>query len=599
MSVFEDTWRLDMDAAIIGQIQKLNKKVDKLEASFKETGTAAKKTGTAMKGVAKETKKVGKAGENASKAIEGVAQSMGISAVSGERLANVWLAAGAAAGALLFAVGALATKGLKAYIKSNKDAQDAVERLDKAQERFFETLGKAIFEEEKGITTLDSFAGKLDELAVVVKVNEKAIRGFAEGLVTATDAVVNFYTSGLQVVTFPILGFADLLIAAGGVVLNFGLGIFETIAQMLKAVDVLPDTMKKVIGITDGLQANILASTDITEGFVATLDDQMTAMRGLSDDLAEAAKGTKDFGGATQDAERDLQSFQGPMKTWIDDIKTGTKSVNKLDKALGNLVIRAGKGASAFATLTNEQRAAAAAAEGSLFATEGGFATGRTGFQGLTAERVDPGQQGFKGLLESEDTDEEKAAARAKADATAETEDQLARLDAAFANFAEGGVMLAVSSLGGFVGALAEGNFNAGEFGKGILISLGNMMVNLGEAAVVAGGIGKWFQEGGLFAAPEMGLLLGGAAIVLGSILAGGVKGTQGGGSGARGGDRAAAATRRTVSQQDRSRSDREDRQEAPQDIWLDGGKVGKAVTKRQAQAMRRGAMMPVTEARR
>jgi hypothetical protein len=497
-----------------GDVDKLNESLTKQEKTALKAARADKMLAKEMKVAADKTKLL--AGEqkklaartaNATKGIEGLAQGMGIGALSGERLANVWLAAGATAGALIGAIGILAGKSLVTYVSKNIDAQRAVERLDKAQNRFLETLGKAIFAEEKGIKTLDSFAGKLDQMALAVKENDKEVRNFAEGIVDATHAVTTFYTAGIQLALLPITGFIDLLAKAGGGVLKFSLGVVETLAQLTKAVGVLPKEMQEVIGFTNGMQDSISGLTDLSDGLTVKLHKSMQATRDFGDDMAGAAKGTKDFSGAIQEAERELQETQGPIKTWADVATVQTARVRDGFFELNKEVSKLNEG---FGIL--EQPAFSAADVG--FATEGGFGAGRFGFAGLTAERLDPGADGV-----AEAAAELQAPVGLAQSETSLMNEEAVDLNASLNELASGGIANVTAGIGTYIEAMAAGQSQSVSFGAGLALSMGELMQSVG-AGMIALSTAKLIADEG-FINPLAGIAIGALLVATGAATAG------------------------------------------------------------------------------
>ncbi len=593
MSVFNDTWKLDIDTAFERQIAKSVKQVSKLDDAFDDVEKEAKQADKAIRKVAKSTEKAGNASANATKAIEGVAQSMGISALSGERLANVWLAAGAAVGAVIAGVGVLVSKSLTAYIAKNKEAKDATERFAKAQDRLLVSLGSAIFAGEKGANTIDAFASKLDGFTAAIKRNAKPIRGFVEGTVDATNALVKFFTSGLQIVTFPILGFIDLVKQAGGSIIDFALGTIEGLAQIMNAVGVLPDSITKdVLGITDGVQKNVRDMTDISKGLVSSLDKSMTSARKFGDEMTTAAKGNDKFTSSMVKADKALQEFVGPVKTWGDEVKTAGVKVDRAAIAARELAAALNfepgiASAKKFVKLLDDIEAGLTKVSGE----QSGFGGGLTenlaggGFAALAQDQT--AQQGFAGAI-TEKVDP----------AAAQGIQVLDDLNVAFDDFANGGIMSAVDSFGLFAESMAAGTFNAGDFGKATLASLGDLLTQLGKGAIAAGLIGDWFQKGGLISNPGLGIGLGVAAFALGKVLSGGLAASGSRASSSGSGQRAASVARQSARDRNQDRNAADDQTGGDLVVVLDGNIVGRTVRKRDAQASRRGEFVASTTLR-
>lgn len=678
MAVFQDTWKLDIDAGFIGVLGKAEAQLDDLDDSFESVARASKRTNEslsktekeaaraakamereaakaakqlardlaaadraavraakalekdaakgarllarAMEKAERESKRTAKAlerdvakGANAvaramakaeretkrealalsragkearalnidrlTKSVEGLSGAMGIAGVSGETLANGWLAAGVAVGALIASIGALASKSLSAYAKKNVEAKDAVDRLTKAQDRFLVSLGAAIFAEEKGVKALDSFAGRLDSFGAAVTKNKEQVRGFAEGLVDATRIAVKFATVGIQAGLTPMLAFVDLIVAAGGVILNFTLGTIESVIQLLNVIDILPDSITKdLVGITDGVQKEILELTDITEGFTVGLHRTASGVRDFADDMSDAAKGTKDFSGKAQKAEKAVQEFQGPVKTWLDE-DLGPKfagSIVKIASAMDELnaielqMTEFDKLLGVLDDIEDGLTKVSAAQAG--FATEGGFGTGLTGFGGV-AERLTKG--------------EEKGLGAAFKDANGTVKDASIDISSELGDFGASGIALATDAMSTFIETMAEGSFTAASFGQGILVAVGSWIGDFGEAMIMAGIMAQFVQGGNLLIAPAAAIGLGIAAVTLGGLMSGlGKRGGGGGGASASSGaDAAARRTQRTISD---DRSSAEDREDATVVIMMDRQVVGRVLRADAKQSARR-----------
>jgi hypothetical protein len=113
-------------------IDKLNETLTKQEKAALSAARADKKLAASMKSAGAEAKRMEGRTDNLKKSIEGIAQGMGLSAISGERLSNSYLAIGAAAGAVVGGGLALIKGALETYTARNKEAKEAADRLTKS-----------------------------------------------------------------------------------------------------------------------------------------------------------------------------------------------------------------------------------------------------------------------------------------------------------------------------------------------------------------------------------------------------------------------------------------------------------------------------------
>lgn len=538
-------------AKVEREAQKAEKALDRdVAKAARESARAMSKAEREAEQLAKKLDRTRKAAkklnlENARKGIEGLAQGMQIGALSGERLANVWLAAGAAAGAVAFGAFTLAKNAIETYIRTNERAKEASDRLVKSWENMQVAAVEAQLGTQGLTEELDRNAVRLDKLTEfffpaktamgdLVEEEEKFIQsGFTDSLQFKLSAV------GLLVngVSLAIDEF-DELFEVEQKLAEEGTARLE--AHFESIVDFVDQARESVDDFLGSLKAT---GGRVLDFFVDARKAERKRRRGVKrkkpEDFAILTESGEDF----LAAQRATEAFSAQ----IEKLKLEETIVQPF-----NLV------AATFEAI--ERSGASIQAEAERRATET-----------LEAEGLGEG-----GPFERQKT-------------------FLEDVDVAFEDFAQGGIQLAIEAMGDFITAFAAGDLDVVEFGRGLLNGVGTLLQDLGQAVLVASLIGDFFKKGGLITSPGLGIALGVSAIALGAVLSGasaiGTGGSRGGG--ASGGDSAARQTARTLNQR---RDDRDDRDERPVILVMDGEKFGEAVFARGAKAARRGgAVVPIT----
>lgn len=524
----------------------LAKEMDRVSRSAKKEAAALKKSQAAARHLDS---------ENAKKGLEGVAQSLGISAVSGERLANVWLAAGAAVGAGL----ALITNAVSTYISTNKKAKASAEHLATAWER----MQVAAVKYHAGV---DGVSASLDK-------NAARLAALTATMFPAEKATVKLTAAQKKNQSWTDKGIGSLM--KSNLILRLNV---ELVGALVDEIDDLIGVQEKLV--SGDLERN---SKIYFENFKLKIRNADKEKKLMFEQFRAAAKEEDRRRKAdAADAKRKKAERARAAKAAKAAREAELKDIIGFEKRI--------EAAKKFASVLDDIEAGLTkiSAEEAGFATKGGFGQQRTGFAeraaGLTKKAP---QEGLMGTLEGP----------GEAGLTAH-EEQIKALDATYENFAKGGIMTAVDSMGMFVESMADGSLRQAEFGGLVLASVGGFLEQFGKAAAAAGLIGEWFQAGGLFSNPVAGIGLGLAAVALGKAMGGYGKAVAGRNAASTGGDRAASTARASSRRRDRNRNREDDRDESPIIIMLDAVKVGRGVRKRDAQAARRGEFVASTTIR-
>lgn len=568
MATIEDTWKLDINTPLLKKVSKLDDRLSKLENKFSKVERSAR-------GAEKELKDVGRAAavaslgtERLSKGVEGAAQALGISAISGERLANGWLAAGAAAGGLAWAVGTVLTKAVKAYLASTEEGRDATERLTKSSQRFWEELGRVVMGANNAEQSVDNMAGAIDRATIAVMKHEDEIRQFVFYGVKALSGMAQVLSKTTASALTPVLGAIDLVKAGIGNLADNFLTLVEAAGIGANLVGAVTDEeLVRIKTRSDALQQQLRDTTDLSNGLVVSLWDQVDAFEGYTDEMANAVLGIGDFSTDLGAADKALQKHSKALKD-------GTEAAK---------AFKAAKGMSAAEKKrTLEQGLAASLGDPDL----GFLDKFSADMAGMPGDSTFTYAASFKA--------EQNLANLGIDDSLMNQFESITALDEAFEDFAKGGVMMAVDSMGMLIEQFASGETSGKAFLGATLASIGGALKELGKAAVAAGLIGDWFKKGGLIQNPSLGIALGIAAFALGSALSGfgsAISSERGGGGG--GGRGASSRAARAFNRE--RREDNEDRREQETFLVMDNRIVGQVEHSRQERRDRRGDIVPAS----
>jgi hypothetical protein len=550
---FEDTWVLRIDSDISKSLAAMETRLQRVERGMGRVSRKAKGASTGLRKVSKSAKKTTDNAANLSKAVEGAAQGLGISALSGERLANVWLAAGAAAGTLLFAVGALVSKGIKAYIQSSEEATAATERLTLAQDRFFVALGKAAAGGEDVEQSIDNMAGAFDRMTTRVNANSGEIRDAMFLIVAGVQGAIEVLSATtLGATVTPLAIIIDGLRAAVGFLGLAIVGMAEAWIEAMNLVGLVTDEKLKQVRVTTReWSRDLLELTDTESGVTAGLWDARAGLIAFTEEMGHAALGVEDLTTELQDVDKALQMVNTATKVGTTAAAKSSKGFRKMETAAERARKEIEKlfafekveaNAKKFQKLLDDIEKGVGGPREGLTAEKAGFAgftdLGREGFAFGTEQRFQEteAKEGLGGIIKP---------------------DEITEMDQAFIDFAEGGIKLAIDQSAKFIELWAAGDLDLKEFGKQSLVAIGGWLQDLGKAAIAAGLIGDFFQKGGLISSPAIGIGLGVAALALGSALAG--FGQRGGDRGSGAGGRADSAARQTARTLDQTRRERDD----------------------------------------
>ena len=476
--------------------------------------------------------------ENTKKGIEGLAAGMQIGAISGERLANVWLAAGAAAGTLAFSGIAVVRGAIDTYIEKSVVAKEASDRLTKAWEK----MQIAAVESQLGTTGMTK----------ALDTNTARLNALTESLFPSVDALSRLNEEEEKYVQS---GFTDSLTFQAS-----GIGLLVTATEFaIDSFDDLHDIEEKAAAVS------FKALTDQLKGVGAEINAILGKAREENEKLdkeeADAAKRRK-----KEDARKKKTAEREAAMAAKEAARRQAAADKLAEKELSDILNfeRGIADAKKFLAVLNDIEAGVS--------KTGGFA-GRAG--ALTEEA---GVGGAVGEFAKKKREAAEAARKGKVD-----------IGGAVDDFGAAGIALATDQLGLFIEQMAAGSLTAADFGKGMLQSIGSWIADFGQAMIIAGAMAQFVQGGELLIAPAAAIGLGIAAVAIGKSMSGISQRGGGRGGGGGGSNRAASAARQVSRNADRSRASREDRQDAAMVVVMDGKVVGRAIRARDAQSRRRG----------
>ena len=578
-------------------LDRLAKEEAAVAAAARKMAGDAKKAAAALRAVGAAERRLKL--ENTKKAIEGLGKGMQLSFLSGEMLSSGYLAVAVAASAAAFAVGALLVKGMRAYIASSAEATDASLRITEAQKGLMVAIGGAALGADGGVKSMANMAEMMHRVTAVVSENEGAIRSLVVGGVEAATLAFQAWTVGQQAALTPMAAVLDVVIQLSGWWVQLELKIVGGVARIAKAFGIFTDEADALIAKTDEWGARVESASDITTGFSVHLAAAGSSARGMAGEFRDAVIGTDALGTALSDAARKaaiLKKVEDDMakRAGLATVPQAPPKPTATGKSRAQVardaaeaerveLVKAGKASQKAIgdAIVQRQIAELAASDAQLVAIAD------------QTEAIRDARVKLKIDLETIANDEAMALWQIDEDRRqAALAAELAHQDEVTANynaFSMGLTTLAIDTGASFAEAWLAGDDVMDGLGAGLLVSLGGLLKQLGVATLATAKIGQWFQSGGAFLTPGVGVALGAAALGLGIVLSGAGKAMQGKGEGGGTGGGASRAASTSARNRRQDQGDRDSRQDRPIILMMDRQKMGEALRRDSSQAARRG----------